>query len=444
MNNKYIISATYLLFLVIMIVFNTDASTANAASNDGNPNKSALIYAKMPVIKYNYLNSKYKLVIMNFSTLEYAPNLQTSVDWFYYNTNDLYKLNNNLEIYIYLTINSIDTKREDNAPTFYYEDVYNWFADEKDNTLHYGGEMLLKRNGVPIPFDSNSPWPYIYLLDVRREDVKTYISNVAYGVVKKINQKYIEKGLNIKINLFYDMLEDFSRAPDVISHSDWKTHSSTILSMIHQQINQLASGTMVLSNAGKTYSNDCVYLPLLNGFLMENFLGTDSYYQNLSARYHFGATLDEGITAATQAILSCRSPRKLIFNTDTTLLKSEEARYLSFALSLIYDSAYHAHDGGAEDHGTPDWIPIYDLNFGTPLNSPYNTANGNIRRDFANGSVFVAKAAETINFNFPHVDINSGKIEKTFNLAENQGEKNGYLFLKKSCIEPTINLLMNQ
>jgi hypothetical protein len=197
---------------------------------------------------------------------------------------------------------------------------------------------------------------------------------------------------------------------------------------------------MVLANAGKNYSADCPYLFLLNGLMLENFLGSDpAFYNQANPDFRFGASLAEGLLSITQTRLSCKYPQIIILNTDEQLWSlSEEGRSLSYALSKIYDEVYHAHDNG-RNHGSPYWSALYEADIGIPLGVPLTTQNNNLMRHFSLGSVLVTNSAnESVTFGVNHTDLFSHLTAKQFEIAITRGR----IFKKVINLNPTYSLLM--
>ncbi|MFZ5451303.1 MAG: putative glycoside hydrolase [Thermodesulfobacteriota bacterium] len=401
-----------ILFSLIFLIILAFGIARESIGTDLPMPNLALCYANMnrddPNSLNNHPEAKYNLVILNFSTMQYAENFETSLQWFITNAKILKQRRSDLKLFIYLTINTIEGK--------YYPALYDWFATIYDSSLVFSDDMYLLDNDERIVFDPS--YPTIYLLDIRKEIVRKYICNVACGVIQKLNFEFND--LNIKINLFYDMLEEESRAKNIISNNDWIYYSKEILNLITSKI---PTDTMVLANAGKNYSVDCLYLPYLHGFMLENFLGSDpAFFDKANPDYRFGASLSEGISSITQTRLSCKSPRIIILNTDEQLWSlSEEGRYLSYALSRMYEEVYHSHDNG-KVHGSPDWSLLYEANLGIPLGAVLNTSYNNQLRNFSLGSVLVTNSSsEMAIFKMNHTDLFSKATAKQFEIAISRG-----------------------
>jgi hypothetical protein len=192
--------------------------------------------------------------------------------------------------------------------------------------------------------------------------------------------------------------------PTPIDTSTWISAQSEILGLIRYQI---PPGKMIIANAGRDFPPESTFPQHLNGYLLENFLGS------------WGADLELGLASAQRATETTRPPHSVIFAVDTDDTGQIDWRRfrVGFAASMLLDNTYFAFDFGPRDHGGVSewWFPeFYGINLGEPLGS-YRKSEGIYRRDFTWGAVVVAAEGEAIlSFDAPHEEIFSRQISEVF------------------------------
>jgi hypothetical protein len=180
----------------------------------------------------------------------------------------------------------------------------------------------------------------------------------------------------------------------------WASAQDELLGLIREATPQ---AKWVVANAGRDFAAGLPFPRHLNGYVLENFLGS------------WGAGLEAGLASAQRALETTQPPHMVIFAVDTDDTgEIDWARFrVGLAASLLLDNTFFAFDYGSRDHGgvTDWWFPeYYGIDLGKPL-GPYSNIAGGYRRDFEKGVVIVAAESEIgVLLQAPHSDIANGKI----------------------------------
>ncbi len=192
--------------------------------------------------------------------------------------------------------------------------------------------------------------------------------------------------------------------PTPIDAETWVSAQDELLGIIREE---MPSDKLVFANAGRDFAVGSPFPRHLNGYLLENFLGS------------WGAGLEEGLASAQRALETTQPPHMVIFAVDTDDTgKIDWARFrVGFAASLLLDNTYFAFDYGSRDHGGVIgwWFPAYyAIDLGRPL-GPYSITDGVYRRDFEKGVVIVAAEKDThMSLDTLHIDTVSGETGMEF------------------------------
>jgi hypothetical protein len=163
----------------------------------------------------------------------------------------------------------------------------------------------------------------------------------------------------------------------------------------------------MIANAGHDFPVGSPFPQHLNGYLLENFLGS------------WGASLEEGLASAQRALETTEAPHIVVFAVDTD--DTGEINWPRFrvglAASLLMDNTYFAFDYGSRDHGgvTNWWFSEYDeIAIGNPLGA-YTFTGGVFRRDYEKGVVVVAAEKDApVAFDTLYMDIVSRETGSQF------------------------------
>jgi hypothetical protein len=129
---------------------------------------------------------------------------------------------------------------------------------------------------------------------------------------------------------------------------------------------------LVIFNAGLKFSDIDEYSKFLNGYLLENFLGS------------WGADYETGLEAADDSYI-------VIYAIDTDDRGEQDLKRmrLGLTLSLLNDNTYFTYDFGPRDHGQVWWFSEYDVDLGEPSGNYYVKDNA-YWREFEEGMVVSA------------------------------------------------------
>jgi len=202
--------------------------------------------------------------------------------------------------------------------------------------------------------------------------------------------------------------------PTPLGASGWVSAQEELLASLRERLPQ---GKWLFANAGRDFPAGSPFPAYLNGYLLENALGTQ-----------FGlGSMQEVLASAERAQQSTQAPHIVVFAVDTDDTGQVDwARFRSgLAASLLIDNAYFSFDYGSRIHGEVDgwWQEdFYFVELGDPL-SPYSTTGGVYRREFERGVVVVAAEAPAIlSLNEPHAALFSGEIGTQFNIPTGDAE----------------------
>lgn len=242
---------------------------------------------------------------------------------------------------------------------------------------------LHEPDGSRCPFGwASEEWGQqeIYAMDPRNEDWVNLILSF-YGTVLAQPQHD---------GIIVDMVTEASWCPEAISAADWVTATRAIMSRL-QALN--TSRKTVIFNAGRDYREIDAYAGYFDGFLMENFLGTQ-----------LKTTFEEGLAATDTGLTVIYA-----VDTDDTGTRDLARMRLGLVLSLLNDTTYFTYDYGPRDHGQAWWFPEYDAELGQPKGAWYREGDAYLR-DYEGGTVAAAPDREaTVTFKTPHRDITTGE-----------------------------------
>ncbi|MBU0491868.1 MAG: putative glycoside hydrolase family 15 protein [Chloroflexi bacterium] len=199
--------------------------------------------------------------------------------------------------------------------------------------------------------------------------------------------------------------------PTPIDAAAWVAAQDELLGLIRQRV---PSDKWLVANAGRDFPAGSPFPRHLNGYVLENWLGS------------WGLGLEEGLTSAQRALETTQPPHIVVLAVDTDDSGTVDwARFRTgLAASLLMDNTYFAFDYGSRDHGgvMDWWFPqYYEAALGAPL-GPYTSSEGVYRRDFEGGTVLVAALQPaTLAFDAPHQDLATGETGTTFTVPPGDG-----------------------
>jgi len=202
--------------------------------------------------------------------------------------------------------------------------------------------------------------------------------------------------------------------PTPLGASGWVSAQEELLALLRERIPQ---DKWLFANGGRDFPPGSPFPAYLNGYLLENALGTQ-----------FGlGSVEEVLASAERAQQSTRAPHIVVFAVDTDDTGQVDwARFRSgLAASLLIDNIYFSFDYGSRIHGEVEgwWQEdFYSVDLGSPL-GPYSTIGGVYRREFERGVVVVAaEAPAIISLDEPHAALFSGEIGTQFSIATGDAE----------------------
>lgn len=202
--------------------------------------------------------------------------------------------------------------------------------------------------------------------------------------------------------VFVDMVMNVSWCPAAITNEEWSSATREILKEIKEMAE--ARGKVVFFNAGRDLSEVDQYRSYMDGYLMENFLGS------------WGADFDTGLRAADSGYTVVYAA-----DTDDTGVKDLKRMRLGLTLSLLNDNTFFTYDFGPRIHGQAWWFPEYDAILGKPLGHYYEKDNA-YWREFERGLVISSPYTEaTVTLGEPHTDVTTGLTSTTFVVAKGDG-----------------------
>jgi hypothetical protein len=272
--------------------------------------------------------------------------------------------------------------------------------------------MFLKRpDGSKCAFGwASQEWGHqeIYAMDCRNQE---WIQLIV-AAYKTILEQPQHDGVIV------DMVLNVSWCPDIITNEEWAAATTEIFKEIREMAD--AHGKLVVFNAGKEISEIDKYEPYMDGYVMENFLGS------------WGADYDTGLQAAD-------SPFLIVYavDTDDTGVKDFKKMRLGLTLSLLHDTTYFTYDFGPRDHGQAWWVPEY-IDLGAPLGDYYEK-DGAYWREYEKGIVISSPHADiTVEFDVLYTDVTTGITSQSFTVEKGDGrifiKAELYFFVPECCI----------
>jgi hypothetical protein len=193
-----------------------------------------------------------------------------------------------------------------------------------------------------------------------------------------------------------------------LDSADWVVSQAELLGLIAGQV---PAGKWTIANAGRDFPVGSPFPQHVNGYLLENFLGS------------WGVDLAGGLASAERALTTTKAPHIVVFATDTddTGVIDWPRFRTGLAASLLMDNTYFAFDYGSRDHGgvTNYWFPDYYTIALGPATSSCSLTGGVYRRDFQRGAVIVAVGDDApVTFGESHRDVASGVTGTAFTVPQ--------------------------
>jgi hypothetical protein len=192
--------------------------------------------------------------------------------------------------------------------------------------------------------------------------------------------------------------------PTPIDTLTWIGAQDTLLGLIRDVV---PAAKWVFANAGRDFPAGSRFPRHVNGYLLENFLGS------------WGLGLEAGLASAERALTSTNAPHVVVYavDTDDTGIIDWGRFRTGLVASLLMDNTYFAFDYGSRDHGgvTNWWFgDYYEVQLGSP-EGPYSVQGGTYRRDFEQGTVIIATSGpESVSFTATHKDVVTGQHNTNF------------------------------
>lgn len=274
---------------------------------------------------------------------------------------------------------------------------------EKKEPIEITEEMYLhKPNGERCAFGwASEKWGQeeIYAMDPRNEKWIELITSFYKNVLDQASHD----------GIIVDMVTEKQWwCSEAISDAEWLSATKNIFSKI-EKLN--TKNKLVIFNAGKDLSDIDEFGEYFDGYLMENFMGSQ-----------MKTTFDDGLAAADSKYIVIYG-----VDTDDTGQKDLEKMRLSLTLSLLNDNTYFTYDFGPRDHGEDWWFPEYDVTLGKPLGEYYKKDNAYFR-EFEKGFVVSAPYSDvTVNLDEEMRDATTGTKSSSFTVEKSDGR----IFLKE-------------
>lgn len=286
----------------------------------------------------------------------------------------------------------------------------NWVWDNKDwlkflsTVSNYGKSdpikitedmYLHKENGKRCAFGWESEkWGHeeIYSMDPRNGDWVEYITSF-YKIVLDQPQ---HNGINVDM-----VVEEQFWCPDAISREEWLSATKAIFENIHKLNTE---NKLVIFNAGRYFADINEYAQYFDGYLMENFMGSQ-----------LKTVFDDGLKAANSDLI-------VIYGVDTDDTGEQDLNKmrLGLTLSLLNDNTYFIYDFGPRDHGQAWWFKEYDADLGKPIGNYYKKDNAYYRK-FENAVVVAAPDGAKIEFEQEYIDVTTGNKSNSFTIEKGDG-----------------------
>jgi len=267
----------------------------------------------------------------------------------------------------------------------------------KPEALAVTEDMYLKKpDGSRCAFGwASETWQHeeIYAMDPRNQDWIELITSFYKNVLDQPQHD----------GIIVDMVTKVSWCPESISDREWVEATKAILSRI-QQLN--TEDKLVIFNSGRDFLEIEPYREFLDGYVMENFMGTQ-----------LDVGFEEGLEAA-------RSSGLIVIyavDTDDTGQQDMNKMRLGLVLSLLSDRAFFTYDFGPRDHGQAWWFKEYDVDLGKPIGEYYRVGDS-YYRDFENGVVVASpNKATVVALKKEYTDITSGATSSSFHINDGDG-----------------------
>jgi hypothetical protein len=273
----------------------------------------------------------------------------------------------------------------------------------RDEAIEITEEMYLHDSeGERCAFGwASEEWGHgeIYAMDPRNEDWASLVVNFYETVLAQPSHDGIIVDMVVERQYW---------GQDAITDEEWTDATKAI----YRRTSDLnTDDKLVIFNAGARLSDIDDYSMYFDGYLMENFMGSQ-----------LKTTFSEGLEAV-------NGDKMVIYGVDTddTGVADMKKMRLGLALSLMGDNTYYTYDFGPRDHGQAWWYPEYDADLGEPLGEYYER-DGVYWREFDNGFVVAAPDGASVSFDEEYTDVTSGEASMSFTVEEGDGR----IFLKAS------------
>lgn len=279
-----------------------------------------------------------------------------------------------------------------NGPLQITDDMFLMFDDNDDGNLD-------RHCSLP-------GWPDILAMDPRHTGWQALVQ-AFYTTVGQ--QSHMEGVIVDMVDAYHFCDSAWSEGvPIPIDTTAWVNAQDTLMSTIRDVV---PLNKWVFANAGRDFPEGSPFPKHVNGYLLENFLGA------------WGLELEEGLASAQRALSSTQAPHTVVFSVDTNdsgIIAWNRFR-TGLVASLLMDNTYFAFDYGPRDHGgvTGWWFgDYYEVVLGDPEGA-YTFQSGVYRRDFTNGSVFIAAVGPAdVSFTSIYKDTATGEENTDFIVNE--------------------------
>ena len=246
------------------------------------------------------------------------------------------------------------------------DDMYLMFDDDEDG--------VLDRRCSPPGWEDE-----IYAMDPRHEGWQELILSF-YEVVGEQPQ---HDGVVVDMLDAYPFCDGAwsEGVPVPLDESAWVDGQEHLLATVRAG---LPGDKWIIANAGRDFPRGSPFPQYLNGYVLENALGSLFGLQ----------TIDELVNSATRALGSTLAPHIVVFAVDTDNTgETDWTRFrVGLAASLFADNTYFAFDHGPRDHGgvTGWWSDqYYETDLGAP-SGPHELQDGVGLREFERGLVLTS------------------------------------------------------
>jgi hypothetical protein len=267
----------------------------------------------------------------------------------------------------------------------------------KEEPLTVTEDMYLRKpDGSKCAFGwASETWQQeeIYAMDPRNPGWVELISSFYKNVLEQPQHD----------GIIVDMVMKVSWCPEAISDEEWVEATKAIMTKI-QQLN--TEDKLVIFNSGRDFLEIEPYREFLDGYVMENFMGTQ---------------LDVGFEEGLEAAQSSGFIVIYAVDTDDTGQQDLNKMRLGLTLSLLSDRTFFTYDFGPRDHGQAWWFKEYDVDLGKPMGNYYRVGDS-YYRDFENGVVVASpNKATLVTFSKEYTDITSGATSTSFHIKDGDG-----------------------